>query len=83
MYDHYYEYPHGSHLVKKHYGIRSERYKLIHFYDDIDAWEFYDLQRDPDEVQNLIDDPAYSKRIKQHRQQLYALQKKYQDTSAP
>lgn len=83
MYYHYYEYPHGAHLVKKHYGIRSERYKLIHFYDDIDAWEFYDLQRDPDEVQNLIDDPAYSKRIKQHRQQLYALQKKYQDTSAP
>jgi len=42
MYHHYYEYP-GWHIVKRHYGVRTERYKLIHFYHDIDAWEMYDL----------------------------------------
>ena len=59
MYYHYYEYPHGWHDVKKHDGVRTDRYKLIHFYDDIDAWELYDLQEDPQEVNNVIDDPAY------------------------
>jgi arylsulfatase A-like enzyme len=39
----YYEYP-SIHMVKRHYGIKTERYKLIHFYYDIDEWELYDLQ---------------------------------------
>ena len=46
MYYHYYEYP-AVHSVKRHYGIRTERYKLIHFYNDIDEWELYDLKTDP------------------------------------
>jgi uncharacterized sulfatase len=58
IYYHYYEYP-GWHMVKKHYGIRTERYKLIHFYDDIDAWELYDLRQDPAEMRNRFDEPAY------------------------
>jgi arylsulfatase A-like enzyme len=52
VYYHYYEFP-NEHMVKKHYGIRTDRYKLIHFYDDIDDWEFYDLRTDPDEMNNL------------------------------
>ncbi|MFA6439884.1 MAG: sulfatase/phosphatase domain-containing protein [Bacteriovoracaceae bacterium] len=36
---HYYEYPHGWHKVKRHFGNRSERYKLIRFNRDIDEWE--------------------------------------------
>ncbi len=59
IYYHYYEYPHGWHKVKRHYGIRNYRYKLIHFYHDIDTWELYDLQKDPQEMANLIDDPKY------------------------
>ena len=47
IYYHYYEYPHGWHSVKRHYGIRTDRYKLIHFYNDIDKWELYDLENDP------------------------------------
>jgi arylsulfatase A-like enzyme len=55
LYYHYYEFllPHG---VKRHYGIRTERYKLIHFYYDIDTWELYDLKNDPHEMKNLITD---------------------------
>ncbi len=53
VYYHYYEYPHGWHKVKRHYGISTSRYKLIHFYHDIDHWELYDLQQDPQEMNNL------------------------------
>ncbi len=58
-YYHYYEYP-GIHAVKRHYGIRTHRYKLMHFYHDVDEWELYDLQSDPQELQNRYDDPAYA-----------------------
>jgi arylsulfatase A-like enzyme len=59
LYYHYYEYP-GIHAVKRHYGIRTDRYKLIHFYYDIDEWELYDLQADPQELQNLYGQAAYA-----------------------
>lgn len=76
LYYHYYEYP-AEHAVRKHYGIRTDRYKLIHFYDDIDAWELYDLQADPHEMHNLIDDPAYEKVERLLRKKLAALRKEY------
>jgi len=52
IYYHYYEYP-AEHSVKRHYGVRDSRYKLIHFYRDIDVWELYDLQNDPQELHNI------------------------------
>lgn len=58
-YYHYYEYP-GWHSVKRHYGISTERYKLIHFYYDIDEWELFDLQNDPQEMRNVYNEPEYS-----------------------
>ncbi len=57
-YYHYFEYP-AVHAVKRHYGLRTKRYKLVHFYFDIDAWEMYDLEKDPHELNNIYDDPAY------------------------
>lgn len=49
-------------MVKRHYGVRDERWKLIHFYDDIDVWELYDLEADPRELHNLFGNPAYAAR---------------------
>jgi arylsulfatase A-like enzyme len=51
FYYQYYEYP-ASHCVRRHYGVRTDRYKLIYFYG-IDEWEMYDLQEDPDEVSSI------------------------------
>jgi arylsulfatase A-like enzyme len=76
LYYQYYEYP-AEHAVKRHYGIRTDRYKLIHFYNDIDTWELYDLQADPHEMHNLIDDPSYDRVEKHLRKKLADLRKLY------
>lgn len=78
IYYHYYEYP-AEHMVKRHYGVRTARYKLIHFYQDIDSWELYDLQTDPHELHNVYGQPAYAKVQKAMHKKLKALQKKYDD----
>ena len=75
-YYHYYDYP-AFHMVKKHYGIRTERYKLMHFYDDIDTWELYDLDKDPKELYNAIDDSYYSQVLIMMHQKLDSVQKQY------
>ncbi|MDO6518227.1 sulfatase family protein [Zobellia uliginosa] len=79
IYYHYYDYP-AFHMVKKHYGVRTKRYKLMHFYDDIDSWEFYDLYKDPKELNNLIDDRTYTSIIDQMHDKLDSLQKVYKVT---
>jgi arylsulfatase A-like enzyme len=66
--------------VKRHYGIRNDQYKLIHFYHDIDAWELYDLKSDPSEMNNLIEDPGYKELILSLKAELKELQIQYQDT---
>ena len=76
MYYHYYEYP-FYHRVQPHYGIRNQRYKLIHFYYDMDVWEFYDLKKDPSELNNLIDSAAYKGRINKLKAELYQLKEDY------
>ena len=78
-YYHYYAYP-DWHLVKRHYGIADERYKLIHFYYDIDEWELYDLEEDPDELNNVYYDPAYTEIREDLHQRLEQLREKYGDS---
>jgi arylsulfatase A-like enzyme len=78
-YYHYYEYP-AVHSVKRHYGIRTTHYKLMHFYHDIDAWELYDMKKDPEELKNVYDDAAYAKVVKKLKVELYRLQKQYGDS---
>ena len=79
VYYHYYDYP-AFHMVKKHYGVRTKRYKLMHFYDDIDTWELYDLEQDPNEITNQIDNPQYDEIEANLRATLEPLQKKYKVT---
>ncbi len=79
MYYHYYEYP-AVHSVKRHYGVRTRRYKLIHFYYDIDEWELYDLEKDPNELNNVYDDTAYAGVVKELRRELKRLRKQYGDS---
>ena len=76
MYYHYYEFPFWHH-VQPHYGMRNDRYKLIHFYYNVDVWEFYDLEKDPNELQNGIDNPEYSEIISGMKVELGELQKQY------
>nr|MBD3622668.1 sulfatase [Sunxiuqinia sp.] len=75
----YYEYP-SVHMVKRHYGIRTNRYKLIHFYYDIDEWEMYDLEKDPNEMKNIYDDPCYKEVKEMMHERLTELRKKYGDS---
>lgn len=51
IYYHYYEFG-DPHWVAPHYGIRTERYKLISYYN-INEWELFDLEKDPDEMESL------------------------------
>ncbi|MCP5118712.1 MAG: sulfatase [bacterium] len=62
FYYHYYEFP-AQHNVRKHYGVRTQRYKLMHFYEDIDAWELIDLENDPEERRNVYDDTAHAETV--------------------
>ncbi len=79
IYYHYYEFP-NEHMVKRHYGIRTDRYKLIHFYNDIDEWEFYDLKTDPEEMHNLIHNKNYAPLADSLKTELVKLQEFYNDT---
>ena len=78
-YYHYYEYP-AEHSVKRHYGIRTSDCKLIHFYNDIDQWEMYDMKADPQEMRNVYDDPAYAEKRAQMHRILEQVQQEYEDT---
>ena len=78
IYYHFYEYP-AEHAVKRHYGVRNSRYKLIHFYNDIDEWELYDLENDPHELNNLYGKPGTEKITQQMRKELIKLQEQYDD----
>jgi arylsulfatase A-like enzyme len=79
VYYHYYEYP-GFHMVKRHYGIVTKRYKLAHFYYDIDEWELYDLKKDPMELNNVYNDPEYADVVERLKKELKELRKKYKDS---
>lgn len=75
----YYEYP-SIHMVKRHHGVRTKRYKLIHFYYDVDEWELYDLEKDPQEMTNVYDDPNYAAVKGNMHQRLTDLRKQYGDS---
>ncbi|WP_233267566.1 sulfatase [Algibacter sp. L1A34] len=77
----FYEYP-AEHKVKRHYGVRTDRYKLIHFYYDIDKWELYDLEKDPTEMHNVYEDTEYASVKEDMHKQLEKMRTKYGDSDA-
>jgi len=79
LYYHYYEFP-AVHMAKRHYGVRTERFKLVHFYYDIDAWELYDLEKDPNEINNFCEDPAYADVVTELKAEIERLQNLYRDS---
>ncbi len=81
LYYHYYEYP-AVHSVKRHFGIRTDRYKLIRFYFDIDEWEFYDLEKDPLEINNAINNQENAHIIQDLKVRLRNLAVHYNDKTA-
>ena len=75
----YYEYP-SVHMVKRHYGVATERYKLIHFYYDIDEWELYDLEKDPAEMNSVYNNPEYAAVQEMMHKKLTELRNYYGDS---
>ena len=77
LYYHYHEYP-SVHMVAKHFGIRTGRYKLIRFYQ-FDEWEFYDLKNDPEELTNQYSNPKYAGVVAKLLDDLKGLRTQYAD----
>jgi arylsulfatase A-like enzyme len=85
FYYHYYEYP-GPHSVAKHYGVVTEKYKLVRFYEkEFDYWELFDTQKDPNELTSVYDRPEYATVRKELEVELSRLrqQLKVPDTDPP
>jgi arylsulfatase A-like enzyme len=78
----YYEYP-AVHCVRKNRGVRTDRWKLIHFWEQPEEWELYDLKSDPDEVTNLASRPDHAQTLAQLRQRLDALRLEVGDADRP
>jgi arylsulfatase A-like enzyme len=72
MYYRYWEHDDAFHKAPAHYGYRTHQYKIIYYYNDglgqrgsgyynyPPEWELYDLQTDPQELNNVYNDPAYA-----------------------
>jgi arylsulfatase A-like enzyme len=83
LYYHYYEYP-VPHRVRPHYGVITDRFKLIHYYKpDVDDWELLDREKDPTEMKNFYSDPAYAETVKKLHVELERLKKEVKETEAP
>jgi arylsulfatase A-like enzyme len=79
VYYHYYEYP-SVHMVKRHYGIVTKEYKLTHFYYDVDEWELYDRKKDPNEMNNVFNNPEYAEIVSNLKTRLKDMRKEYKDS---
>lgn len=93
MYYHYSMYP-SEHNVFPHYGIRTDRYKLIYYYlEETDCnnltkdkkrplkaeWELFDLKKDPNEMNNVYDNPEYNEITIKLKKELYRLKEDLED----
>lgn len=75
LYYHFYENP-GFHGVARHYGVRGQRYKLVHYYEN-EEWELFDLEADPQDINNLYGKKGYEVITKDLQQRLATLREQY------
>ncbi len=76
----------AHHHVFAHYGLRTERYKLIYYYEDDPGpreWELFDLQEDPCEMRSVYGEPAYAEVVSGCQEELRRLRHELGDTSDP
>ena len=78
VYYHYYEFP-KWHNVQPHYGVRTDRYKLIHYYYNMNEWELFDLKKDPNEMENLYGTSGTKKLTQKLKNKIKELQVEYKD----
>lgn len=78
----WFEYP-AVHCARKHRGVRTARWKLMHFWEQPDEWAFYDLKEDPDEMVNLIDAPQHAERIARLKTRITELRAETGDVDPP
>ena len=69
FYYHYYDLP-GPHSIARHYGVVTDRYKLVHFYNPHDYWELFDLKTDPRETTSVFTSAEYAAVRKQLEDEL-------------
>lgn len=81
LYYHYYDHI-GEHGVARHEGVRTDKFKLIHYYTT-NEWELFDLEKDPQEMQNQYGNPAYADIQKKLQIRLNQLKQKYHVPSSP
>jgi arylsulfatase A-like enzyme len=75
----YYEFP-GPHSVRKQRGVRTEKYKLIHYFEDPEEFELYDLEKDPGELNNMYGKPEHARLIRQLRGRIDELRQETGDS---
>jgi arylsulfatase A-like enzyme len=78
----YYEYP-AAHCVRKNRGVRTAESKLIHFWEQPEEWELYDLEKDPDETVNLAARAGQRRRLAELRSRLESLRRELGDADPP
>lgn len=86
IYYHYWEYP-GPHAVQRHYGVRTDQHKLIHYYQAAE-WELFDLKADPGERKNVYADKNYAGVVKELKAELERLRdecgvKEFKEPASP
>lgn len=77
---HYFE--NGEHAVSPHFGVKDNRYKLIRFYKRVESWELFDLESDPQELNNVYQDVKYKSVVKKMKKELLKQIKKFDDQEA-
>lgn len=77
MYE-YYEYP-AIHMVRKNRGIRTKKWKYIRYFEDSQEFELFDLENDPHEMDNLINNPSYKEIIEQLKARMLELRRELKD----